>query len=74
MRSFQWWLDMFVSKNKVEKVEEKVQSKMVVLTAAENVTMHEYEKGQASDNSLSIARTVDDDKDKTNDKYKIASE
>lgn len=59
---------MFDNKNKVGKVKEKVQIKMVVLTAVENVTIQGYEKGQASDKSLSIAKTADDDKDKTNDK------
>ena len=59
---------MFDNKNNVGKVKEKVQIKMVVLTAVENVTIHGYEKGQASDKSLSIAKTADDDKDKTNDK------
>ena len=65
---------MFDNKNNVGKVKEKVQIKMVVLTAVENVTIHGYEKGHASDKSLSIAKTADDDKDKTNDKKRIASE
>ena len=42
---------------------------MVVLTTAEKVAILGQEKGHARDNSLSIARIVDEDEDDIKEKY-----
>ena len=72
-KNIPWGLAESGKRKGKDRIKEKDQIETEVLTTAEQVTMLEYEKGQARDNTLSIDNTEEVANDDTKDKDRIVS-